>query len=118
MDLDRPHSGGSNNSVHFIQSLAELKDIVSREKHPEVSISIFRAKEYPIRGLFDESLPGMALSQIPDGQDFRILSPGYGRDMACDKIGCGDSHHQVFVVRFLKYSIPQLSKNRAAYPPF
>lgn len=34
LDLDRPHSGGSNNSVHFIGSLPALKSIISREEHP------------------------------------------------------------------------------------
>ena len=56
LDLDRPHSGGANNSLHFVRNLAELRIIVSNEKWPEVDISVFRAKQYPVRGLADEKL--------------------------------------------------------------
>jgi len=58
LDLDRPHSGGSNNSVHFIGSLPALKSIISREEHPEISIHIFRREQYPIRGIVGQSLGG------------------------------------------------------------
>src|SRR5437870_12828740 len=74
LDLDRPHSGGSNNSVHFVTSLVELKAIISRETWPEVDISIFRAKLYPTRGVADEKLLLTVMEQIPDGQYFTILS--------------------------------------------
>ncbi len=45
LDLDRPHSGSRNNSVHFVTSLVELKVIISRETWPDVDIEIFRAKQ-------------------------------------------------------------------------
>jgi hypothetical protein len=76
MDLDRPHSGGSNDSVHFIHSLAQLKKIVSEEAHPEVRIDIFREKQYPIWGIVDEKLLALALEFLPDGEWFSILSLG------------------------------------------
>src|SRR5258708_39849278 len=75
MDLDRQHSGGLNNSLYFLDNLSRLKSIVSQGTHPEVCIYIFCNKHYPIRGVFGDPLLGTALEQIPDRQDFIILSP-------------------------------------------
>src|SRR5580704_12318553 len=74
LDLDRPHSGGSNNSLHFVRNLADLRVIISNETWPEVDISIFRSKQYATRGLADEKLLAIAMEQIPDSQYFSILS--------------------------------------------
>jgi hypothetical protein len=95
MDLDRPHSGGSNNGVHFIESLAALKGIVSHERHPEVYISIFRLKQYPIRGIVGDSLLATVLEQIPDRQWFSIVSLGDGPLAPCNVIGFGDCHDEM-----------------------
>lgn len=95
MDLNRPHSGARNNSVHFVRSLADLKVIVSRETHPEVDISIFRARQYPIRGIAGEELLAAALEQIPDNQDFHILSVEADPLAPCTAIGFGDSHQEL-----------------------
>jgi hypothetical protein len=95
MDLDRPHSGGSNNGVHFIESLAALKGIVSHERHPEVYISIFRLKQYPIRGIAGDSLLATVLEQIPDRQWFSIVSLGDGPLAPCNVIGFGDCHDEM-----------------------
>ena len=151
LDLDRPHSGGPNNSLHFLSDLRALKEIVSREKHSEVGIYIFRMKQYPIQGIVDDALLATALEQIPDRQYFRILSLGDGPLAPCDQIGSGDSHEEmreefirlrgrnvrigqdpfdrrdinffehpddVFVVRLLKNTQPQVSRNRTSHPPF
>src|SRR5258708_39971941 len=76
MDLDRPHSGGLNNSLYFLDNLSRLKSIVSQETHPEVCIYIFRKKHYPIRGTVGDALLATVLEQIPDRQYFTILSLG------------------------------------------
>jgi hypothetical protein len=44
LDLDRPHSGGSNNSLHFVRNLAELRVIVSNETWPEVRLCSIRRR--------------------------------------------------------------------------
>jgi hypothetical protein len=95
MDLDRPHSGGSNGSVYFFGSLSELKGIVSQEAWREVNISVFRAKQYPIRGIFDARLLAVALAQIPDVQYFSILSGADSALRPCEVIGWGDSHEEL-----------------------
>jgi hypothetical protein len=95
LDLDRPHSGGSNSSAHFVHSLAELRAIVSRETWPEVVISIFRAKQYPIRGIADDRLLTAALEQIGDGQWFSILSLGDAPLDPCRDLGRGDGHEKL-----------------------
>ena len=94
MDLDRPHSGALNNSVHFIGSLVTLKEIVSREDWPEVCICIFREKQYPIRGIADHSLLAQAFEQIPD-EPFSILSPAADPLVPYERIGWGDSHDEL-----------------------
>lgn len=95
MDLDRPHSGALNNSVYFINSLAEINAIVSRETFPEVCIYIFREKQYPIRGICDDLLLTAALKQIPDGQWFSLISLGDGPLAPCNVVGSGNSHDEL-----------------------
>jgi hypothetical protein len=95
LDLDRPHSGGSNNSLHFVRDLAELKVIVSNETWPEVDISIFRAMQYPIRGFAAEKLLATAMKQIPDGEYFTILSVPADPLTPCGVIGWGNCHKEL-----------------------
>jgi hypothetical protein len=95
MNLDRPHSGGDNGSVYFIHSLAQIRRIVAEEKHPEISITIFREKQYPIRGTADETLLASALDFIPDGEWFSIVSPGDGPFAPCTLVGFGDTHSEL-----------------------
>jgi hypothetical protein len=95
IDLDRPHSGGSNTSVHFVTSLAELRAIVSRETWPEVSISIFRVRQYTLRGVANQELLAAALEQIPDRQYFTILSACIDPLAPCSAIGWGEGHAEL-----------------------
>ena len=95
MDLDRPHSGGTNNSVYLIQSLSQMKAIVAEEKHREVEISIFRETQYPIRGITDEMLLAAALDFIPDGEWFSILALEDGPLGECSVVGSGDTHAEL-----------------------
>jgi hypothetical protein len=95
LDLDRPHSGGSKNSLHFVRNLAELRVIISNETWPEIDISIFRAKQYPIRGFADEKLLATAMEQIPDSQYFTILSVGADPLAPCGAIGWGSGHREL-----------------------
>ena len=95
MDLDRPHSGGINNSLYFLDSLSRLRGIVSQETHPEVCICIFHKKQYPIRGIIGDAMLATAIEQIPDRQDFSILSPGNHPLGAFDVIGFGDCHDEL-----------------------
>src|SRR5260370_7025004 len=74
MDLDRPHMGALNNSVYFIDHLADLKRTVGQATFPEIVISIFREKQYPIRGVVDDRLPPTPLDLIPHRPSFRIVS--------------------------------------------
>ena len=102
MDLDRPHSGGLNNSLYFLDTLSRLKSIVSQETHPEVCIYIFRKKHYPIRGILDDALLASALEEIPDRQDFSIF----------------EKPDEVFVASSYKHREPRILKNRTSYPRF
>lgn len=95
VDLSHPHNGGSNGSAHFIRSLPELRTVVASETDPEVDISIFRAKQYPIRGVADEALLARALEQIPDGQWFHILPAEADPLAPCAAIGWGNCHEDL-----------------------
>ena len=61
----------------------------------EVCIYILRKKRYPIRGILDDALLASALEEIPDRQDFSILSPGDHPLGAFDVIGFGDCHDEL-----------------------
>src|ERR1035438_7783015 len=95
VDLDRLNCGALNNSIHFVDGLAELKAVVSHETFPQVCISIFREKQYPIRGPVDDSLMAIALEQIPDHQWFSIVSLGTGLPAPFDVIGYGDCREEL-----------------------
>jgi hypothetical protein len=95
IDLDRPHSRGDNSSAYFIRSLPQLRRIVAEEKHPEVHITIFREKQYPIQGSADETLMTAALDFIPDGKWFNSASPGDHPPAACSIVGFGNTHAEV-----------------------
>jgi len=141
MDLDRPHSGGSNNSIHFLRSLADLRAIIAGETWPEVSITIFREKQYPIRGIAGKGLLQAAIGHFPDRQYFTILSE------SVREVGSGDCHEDlrtelarlegqpiwigqdpfdlpqmahpddVFVVKFYR-NPPRVVRNRSSYAAF
>src|SRR6266496_1529620 len=95
LDLDRPHSGSRNNSVHFVTSLVELKVIISRETWPDADIEIFRARQYPFRGAADAKLLSMVMGQIPDGEYFKILSVEADPVAPRTVIGWGDSYQEL-----------------------
>jgi hypothetical protein len=95
VDLDRPHRGALDNSVYIVQDLAVLKAIISHELSPEICISIFRRKQYPIRGLAGEALLTTALHDIPDHQWFSIISPGTDVVTPFKVIGWGDCHGEL-----------------------
>src|SRR5260221_816172 len=95
MDLDRPHMGALNNSVYFIDQLADLKRTVGQATFPEIVISIFREKQYPIRGVVDARLLATALDRIPDHQWFSIVSLGDGPLAPCEVAGYGDCHDEL-----------------------
>jgi len=95
IDLSHPHNGGSHSSAHFVRSLPDLKTIVASETDPEVDISIFRARQYPFRGVADEGLLAKVMEQIPDGQWFHILPAEADPLAPCAAIGWGDSHEEL-----------------------
>ena len=95
VDLDRPHSGGSNSSSYFVDRLSGLKEIVSQETHPEVLLHIFREKLYTIRGNMDDALLAAALEQIPDRQWFSILTVVEDPLAPAERIGSGDCHDEL-----------------------
>ena len=81
--------------MHFVRNLAELKAVVSGETWPEVDISIFRARRYPIRGFADEKLLVAAMGHMPENEYFTILSVEAGPVAPCRAVGWGYSHKEL-----------------------
>jgi hypothetical protein len=75
LDLDRPHSGGANDTLYLLTDVAQLDKILAAVEHPEVCLYIFRHTMFPIRGEFDEALLATAISYISEQKYFCILSP-------------------------------------------
>lgn len=95
MDLDRPHSGGLNNSLYFLESLPHLRRIISLEAHPEICCYIFRRNPFPIRGVLDEALLAAARKRVPDAQYFSILALANDPLGCFEQIGSGESHAEL-----------------------
>ncbi len=73
VDVYLPHSGGGS-SAYLIHSIHELKSLITRQSHPEIAISVFRDRQYPLRGIADETLLKQSLHQIQDGDWYSIIS--------------------------------------------
>jgi hypothetical protein len=73
VDVYHPHSGGGSEG-YFIRSMAELKILIAQETWPEIVVTIFREKQFPLRGIADETLLEQGLQMIPDGQWYAFAS--------------------------------------------
>jgi hypothetical protein len=55
----------------------DLKDLVSKQTWPEISITICHYSQFSVRGIADEKLLQQALQAIPEDQYFEITDPAY-----------------------------------------
>jgi hypothetical protein len=51
----------------------ELKSLLTDDNYPEIVITIFRARQFTLRGVANEALLEKALELIPDGQLYSIV---------------------------------------------
>ena len=70
--LFRFHAGGGNRSYEFFKSSESFFDRVD-ELPPRTSVEVFRAPQFPIRGIADDVLIAEAKSRIPDGTDWAVV---------------------------------------------
>jgi hypothetical protein len=90
VDVYMPHSGGGGTGF-FIRSLQDLKSLVAQQNWREISFSVFRRLQFPLRGVADEALLEQALAQIHDGQPYEIVNIRYYPEQ-CNYAGSGTSH--------------------------
>ena len=93
VDVYLPHSGSSS-SAYFVHSTRDLKSLISQQTHPEIEIAIFHYLQYPIRGIADEILLQRALQQIPDGEQYTIVSLDNVYPSSVSWWGSGKSHQE------------------------
>jgi hypothetical protein len=93
VDVYLPHSGSSSTG-YFVRSIQDLKILISRQTHPELSITVFRRPQFSLRGIADKNLLEQALNNIPDGEWYRIVSLD-SFPSECNILGSGNRHQEL-----------------------
>ena len=99
VDLYFSHRG-MGSVGYLVHSLSDLKELISIQDWPDIEVTIFRRKQYPIRGIANSELIRRATSNIPDGSEFHVISPDVCYPSKCLHLGGGDSHTEL--IRELK----------------
>lgn len=94
VDVYRPRSGGSGVG-YFVRRVDELEDLIAKERWPHLVLAIFRRIQYPLRGVADEAMLAQALSQIPEGEWFHLVSLDHYYPEECHWCGSGDTHEEM-----------------------
>ncbi len=94
VDVNLPHSGGSS-TPYFIRSFQDLKDLVAQQSWPEIQITVYHRRQYPLRGVVDEGLVARALHDIHDGEWYAIVSMKDYFPSPCVFLGGGDNHREL-----------------------
>ncbi len=93
VDVYRPHSGGGS-AAYFIRSMNDFKSLISEQNWPEIDITIYRQMQFPVRGIANEELLERALQQIPDSEEFTIVSL-QGYPSYCKPGSSGQGHEEL-----------------------
>jgi hypothetical protein len=143
VDVYLPHSGGSS-VAYFIHSLKELKSLISQQTWPEISFTVFKQLQFPLRGKADENLLEQALNRIPDGQPYSIVSIPLSRypsniswqgngnsheelrrefaDVLGEEVGIGQEPFDIYDDKWIRYHHEvfqvSLTKNQNYYEPY
>src|SRR5262249_19281150 len=72
----------------------DLKSLVKQQKWHEIVVTIFRRRQFPLRGIADERLLEAALREIPDGEHYQFVRLSYFPDNLADW-GEGTSHAEL-----------------------
>jgi hypothetical protein len=93
VDIDLSHSGGSG-KIYIIKSLPELHKLLAEQTWPEIHVTIFREKQYPLRGSVDEKLITQALEAMKNWQSYAIVRIGE-YPTPCEWLDDGKSYEQL-----------------------
>lgn len=94
VDIYRPHSGGGG-LQYFVYSIKELIDLIKTETWEEIAITIFREKQYALRGIADEEMLDKALSQVKNGDWYSILSTEKNFPNSINFLFANNSHSEM-----------------------
>jgi hypothetical protein len=94
VDINLPHSGASS-TPYFVRSLQDLKELVAQQDWPEISITIFHRRQYPLRGIVGGELIAKALDYVHDNEWYMIVSPKDYYPSRCIFYGSGNSHAEL-----------------------
>ena len=93
VDTYRPHSGAGG-TAYFVRSVEAL-DALLGEQSPQSVLTVFRHKQYPLRGTATMELLTRAVTEIRDGQWFTIVSVEDCYPTSCTCLGSGNSHAEL-----------------------
>jgi hypothetical protein len=85
------HGDGSV-TAFFCRAVNEIEELLAKQEWPELTVTIFRGIQYPLRGVVNEALLAEALQKIPQGQWFQIASMDHYYPSECVWYGSGNSH--------------------------
>ncbi len=91
VDINLPHSGSSS-TPYFVRSLQDLKELLANQDWPEIGITVFQRRQYPLRGVVDDEFVAKALDYIHDNEEYAIVSLDHYYPSPCVFYGGGDNH--------------------------
>lgn len=94
VDHYRPHSAGPSDT-YFVDSVEDLETLITKEKWPNLVVTVFRRLQFPIRGVADDALLARALQEIPEGKQFEIKNLAERYPSCCECWGSGTSHAEL-----------------------
>lgn len=94
IDVYHPHSGGGS-FQYFIHSIEDLKQLIRNQTHPEIEITIFRQKQYSLRGIANEEMLEKAFCNIKDGEYYSIISLENNFPNSINFLEAGNGHSEL-----------------------
>lgn len=92
VDLYYPHSGASG-TFYFVASLAQFDELASTARSG-ARLTLLRQRQFPIRGIADDTLLNRAVDEIQDGEWYLIVEPVF-YPAELSYLGVGDSHEEL-----------------------
>ena len=88
------HSGGSGTD-YFVRSVDDLQKLLSDQTWSEITVTVFRRLQFPIRGMADDALLERALRDIPDGRWFHVARLDGTYPRSCWWRASGQGHSEL-----------------------
>jgi hypothetical protein len=87
--------GDGSVTAFFCRAVAEIEELTAKQEWPELTLTIFRGAQYPLRGVVNEALVAEALQKISPGEWFQIVSLDHYYPSECVWYGSGNSHNEL-----------------------